>query len=427
MKNDMLREAAQHTQQAIALRRALHEQPELSFRETRTAARIADALDEAGIAWRAVAGTGILARIDGTAVHGATCHSGASGGGAGIRDCGKSSSATAPLPRAVVLRADIDALPVQEATGLPYASKAEGVMHACGHDLHAGMLLGALRTLHGLRETFAGSVFGLFQPGEEQNPGGASRVLAEGPFAGWEVLAVVGQHVEPQMPTGRFGVRAGKYMASNDELRFRIRGAGGHAALREQIVDPVEAAAALITALYALPGENTAPELPTILSIGKVAADGATNVVPDEVYLEGTMRTFDERWRERLCERINQVCNDIEVRYGVSVVPDIDRGYPCVVNDEALVVQMRTAAQALFGADAVEALPLRPTAEDFGFYCRQYPSVFYRIGVGGTAAEMQAGQAGRLHTPGFCPDEGAMAGGIALLASLAVQVLGATR
>ncbi len=365
----------------IAFRRHLHARPELSFRETETAAFIAARLDELGIEHRAIAGTGLLARIEGR---------------------GTASSDR----RAVVLRADIDALPVEERTGLPYASQNRGVMHACGHDVHAAVLYGVLQRLAGAPD-FAGTVFGLFQPGEECNPGGASLVLAERPFEGYDVRAVVGEHVEPQLETGTVGFRAGKYMAASDELRFRVRGKGGHGALRTQLRDPVAAGAQLVSLLLALNGPGC------VLSIGRIEAPGATNVVPDEVYLEGTLRTFDEEVRSALHGRIASLAAEVDTSHGVRTAVDIDRGYPSVVNDPQLVE--RAAAEAAACGLRVEKLPLRTTAEDFGFYCRRYPSLFYRLGVGPAA--------GRPHTATFSPDEGAIGPGVEFMLRLALQFL----
>ncbi len=364
----------------IAFRRHLHARPELSFRETETAAFIAARLDEPGIEHRAIAGTGILARIEGN------------------QACGDR--------RAVVLRADIDALPVDERTGLPYASQNRGVMHACGHDMHAAVLYGVLQRLAAAPD-FAGTIFGLFQPGEECNPGGASLVLAENPFEGYDIRAVVGEHVEPQLEVGAVGLRAGKYMAASDELRFRVRGKGGHGALRSQLRDPVAAAAQLISLLLALNG----PEC--VLSIGRIEAPGATNVIPDEVYLEGTLRTFDEGVRASLHDRIASLAAEVDASHGVGTAVDIDRGYPSVVNDPQLVE--RAAAEAAACGLRVERLPLRTTAEDFGFYCRRYPSLFYRLGVGSAA--------GRPHTAVFSPDEGAIGPGVEFMLRLALQFL----
>ena len=265
----------------IAFRRALHRRPELSFRETGTHDLIARTLDGLGIAHRTVARTGVLARIEGRG----------------------------DLRRAVVLRADIDALPIREQADVAWRSLNDGVMHACGHDVHTAVLMGALQELNRSRD-FEGTLLGLFQPGEECNPGGASLVLAEEPFADYDVRAVVGEHVEPSLEVGTFGFRAGKYMASSDELRFTVHGTGGHAALRNQLHDPVAAVAELVGGLLAL----NLPE--RVLSIGRIEADGATNVVPDDVRLEGTLRTFDEALRCASYDAIREIAASADRRYG---------------------------------------------------------------------------------------------------------------
>ncbi|MEG0788806.1 MAG: M20 family metallopeptidase [Alistipes sp.] len=361
----------------IEFRRQLHRHPELSFKEVDTARFISSALEQAGIEYCPIARTGILAKIEGN----------------GDRT------------KAVVLRADIDALPITERTLLEWRSQHPGVMHACGHDMHAAILFGVLQRLVAER-TFDGTIFGLFQPGEECNPGGASLVLAENPFEDYRIKAVIGEHIEPQLEMGVIGLRSGKYMAASDELRFTIRGIGGHAALRAQLKDAVVAAAELITRLTALNREEC------VLSIGKVVADGATNVVPDEVYMEGTLRTFNECEREILCQRIRNIAADIDTRIGVNTIIDINAGYPCVVNDPLLTKQAVTLAQTNY---AVEMLPLRTTAEDFGFYGTKYPSLFYRLGVGASA--------GKPHTATFNPDEGAINVGVDFMKDLALQIL----
>ncbi len=360
----------------VEFRRTLHRYPELSFREQRTAAFIASALDAAGIPHRPIAGTGVLAELAGT----------------GDRR------------HAIVLRADIDALPIREQACVAWRSEHEGVMHACGHDLHAAVLFGVLQQLRD--EPFEGTIFGLFQPGEECNPGGASLVLKEDPFHGFDVRAVVGEHVEPQLEVGTFGFRAGKYMASSDELRLTLCGRGGHAALRSTVQDTVTAAAELICRLTALNGEEC------VLSIGRVVADGATNIIPDEVYMEGTLRTFDERVRAAVKERIRSLVRETEERRGLRIACDIGTGYPCVVNDPQLTEAAAAEAAAI---GKVVRLPLRTTAEDFGFYCTRYPSLFYRLGVGAAA--------GRTHSATFAPDERAIDPGIALMKRLALKFI----
>lgn len=356
-------------------RRTLHAAPEVGTDLPNTVACVKKRLLEMGYQPRELAG-GVVAEITGT-----------------------------ETGRCLLLRADMDALRVTEQTGLDFAS-ANGCMHACGHDMHAAVLFGVLQQL-AAEPDFRGTLFGLFQPGEECNPGGASLVLAENPFDGYEVRAVVGEHVEPQLEVGTLGFRAGKYMASSDELRFSVHGTGGHGAMRPQLKDPVAAAAEFVTRLIALNHEEC------VLSIGRIEAGGATNIVPDEVYLEGTLRTFDEREREIIHQRIRNIAAEIDKRLGVRIAVDISHGYPCVVNDEHLVKQ--AAALAREEKLQVEMLPLRTTAEDFGFYCTKYPSLFYRLGVGAAA--------GRPHTATFNPDEGAINVGIGFMKRLALQIL----
>ncbi len=361
----------------ITFRRHIHSHPELSFEEHATQRFISEALTEEGIDHRPIASTGILAKIEGRG----------------------------DLSRAVVLRADIDALPIEEKTGVEFASLNGGVMHACGHDMHAAMLFGALFRLRESRD-FEGTIFGVFQPGEECNPGGASLVLAEQPFEGYEVLAVVGQHVDATLEVGEVGFKAGKFMASGDELRFDVCGVGGHAAMRERLKDPVAAMAEFVTELLSLNGVEC------VLSIGRVEADGATNVVPSRVKLEGTLRTFDEQVRLSTKAAIRSKAAACGAKHGLEVIVDINDGYPCVVCDESLTAQ---AARVAEPKCAVRWLARRATAEDFGYYCQQYPSLFYRVGVGSAA--------GQSHTSTFCPSEGAITVGIELMSSLALRFL----
>lgn len=387
-KHSLLAAAAAAFDDTVAFRRRLHAHPELSFKETQTADYILARLREAGIACRRVAETGVLATVEGRG----------------------------DLSRAVILRADIDALPLHEQSGAAWSSCNEGVMHACGHDMHAAALYGALRLLNDRRGELQGTVFGLFQPGEEVNPGGASLVLGEHLFEGYRIAACVGEHVDPELPTGTFGFRSGKYMASSDELYIKVVGVGGHGAMRANLKDPVLAAAELITALNGVMDINPQPEVPLVLSIGRVVADGATNVVPDCVEMEGTLRTFDEELRSRARAEIERRCREVAARHGVRAELYIDRGYPCVVNDAGLAQRVKGLAAELFGAEHTLELALRPTAEDFGYYTQVWPSLFFRCGVGGNGG-------GKLHTPRFNPDERALSLAPALLALTAWDIL----
>lgn len=360
----------------IEFRRELHRHPELSFAEYNTAEFIESALAAEGIACRRVADTGVLAVLEGRG----------------------------DTKRAVILRADIDALPITEATGLEYASENEGVMHACGHDMHAAILFGALQKLNAERN-FEGTIFGIFQPGEECTPGGASKVLAEQPFEGYDVVAVIGNHTDSTLEMGQIGVCEGPFMASNDELRFYVRGCGGHGAMRDKIDDTVAAAANIITRVNCLNDSDL------VLSIGKVVADGATNIIPDTVYMEGTMRTFDQKLRESIWAEVEAVAADVDRHFGTTTEVVIGHGYPSVINDGVLTDVVRGLAAEKY--EAVE-LSRRYTAEDFGFYTTLYPSVFYRLGVGAAA--------GRSHTSTFAPSEDAIEVGVDFMATLAVRL-----
>ena len=359
---------------AVEFRRHLHRHPELSFEEVQTAEYIEQCLTEAGISHSRIAKTGVLAKIEGKG----------------------------DLSKAVVLRADIDALPIEEQTGLEYASQNCGVMHACGHDIHAAVLYGVLLRL-AEKPDFEGTIFGIFQPGEECNPGGASKVLAEEPFADYNVIAVIGEHTDSGLEVGELGFCKGEFMAANDELRFWVRGKGGHGAMRAQLNDTVVAAAHLVTMLNAVNDENK------VLSIGKVVADGATNVIPDEVYMEGTFRCFSEEHRHTVWRIIEAAAQSVDAKFGTITEVDINHGYPAVVSDDALVE--KAIALATEKGVAVKMLEKRYTAEDFGHYCVKYPSLFYRLGVGTDA--------GRSHTSTFAPDERAIEVGIEFMEELA--------
>ena len=359
---------------AVEFRRHLHRHPELSFEEVQSAKYIEQCLDEAGISHARIAKTGVLAKIEGKG----------------------------DLSRAVVLRADIDALPIEEQTGLEYASQNCGVMHACGHDIHAAVLYGVLLRLAEMRD-FDGTIFGLFQPGEECNPGGASKVLKEEPFANYNVVAVVGEHTDSGLDVGELGFCKGEFMAANDELRFWVRGKGGHGAMRAQLNDTVVAAAHLVTMLNAINDENT------VLSIGKIVANGATNVIPDEVYLEGTFRCFSEEHRRTIWHIIEAAAQSVDAKFGTTTEIYINHGYPAVVSDDELVEKAIVLANE--NELTAKMLEKRYTSEDFGFYCERYPSLFYRLGVGT--------KAGRSHTSTFVPSEDAIEVGIDFMEKLA--------
>ena len=364
---------------SIELRRELHRNPELSFEEHQTQQLIMEALEAEGIDYRKIAGTGLLAKIEGERGN---------------------------HRRAVVLRADIDALPITEQNDIEYKSEHEGVMHACGHDMHTAILFGVLQHFSKNRD-FEGTLFGIFQPGEELNPGGAVKVLEENPFEGYDVAAVIGEHVDSTLDVGQIGICPGRFMASNDELRFYISGRGGHAARRSEIDDSVTAMADMVVRTTSL---NT-PEC--VVSIGRMIAEGATNVIPNIVTAEGTMRTFDKEVRERTHAYLINNGKQIAEKYGVEVNVDISYGYPCVVNDIMLAYE----AMIVASDEGIAVRELKPmtTAEDFGHYTERYPSLFYRLGVGRAA--------GGSHTATFLPDEGAMEWGERMMRRMALHIL----
>ncbi|MBO5881995.1 MAG: amidohydrolase [Alistipes sp.] len=363
----------------LDFRRALHKHPELSFQEHETQQLIINALHSEGIPYRVIAGTGVMAVIEGKRGN---------------------------HQRAVVLRADIDALPIEEQNNIEYRSENKGVMHACGHDMHAAILFGVLQSLNRERN-FEGTLFGIFQPGEELNPGGASLVLKEEPFKGYDVAAVIGEHVDSRLEVGEVGICPGRFMASNDEIRFKISGRGGHAARRKEIDDTVTAMADMVVRTTALNSPDG------VVSIGRVIAEGATNVIPSVVTAEGTMRTFDSEERERIYRHIHGNARIIADKYGVEVIADIDRGYPCVVND----VMLSYEAMIIASDEGITVRELQPmtTAEDFGYYTERYPSLFYRLGVGAAA--------GGSHTATFCPDEAALEVGERMMRRMALHIL----
>lgn len=386
MTHEIFTAAQRLAAQVTEWRREIHRNAELSFEEHRTSVFIRRILDEYGIPYKQVAGTGVLARIDGRT----------------------------PDPRhPVVLRADMDALPITEATGLPFACTT-GAMHACGHDLHTSALLGALVLLNERRETFDGTVLGLFQPGEELWPGGASVVLKEGVFDGMEPRAFVGGHVSPELGVGQVGVRSGTFMASTDEIHIIVHGRGGHGGLPHLAKDPVMATSAMIVAMQQIVSRNNYAFTPSVLSFGRVIADGATNIIPDKVEVEGTFRTMDEEWRTEAHGRIREVAEHTAAAYGCTAEVNILVGYPCVLNDEWLTAEAKTVITDTFGPEAAVEIPRRMTAEDFGSYSVRYPSVFYRWGVNSEVP---------LHNAAFVADEAAIPYGVAMLAAMALKIL----
>lgn len=378
--------------EVVRIRRHLHQHPELSFQEYATSDYIKSQLDEIGVAWRPIAGTGVLATIEGES----------------------------PASNAVALRADIDALPIQEMNTVDYASKNPGVMHACGHDFHTSSLLGTAMILHQLRSKFKGTVKLFFQPGEEVLPGGATLMIEEGALRDPAPIAVIGQHAMPRMPVGKIGIRPGKSMASMDALSLRIIGKGGHGAEPDTLVDPVVIASHIIVALQQIVSRMASPKEPSVLSFGKVIANGAFNVIPDEVYLEGTFRTLNESWRERALGLIENMAKEIASGMGATCDVRVGRGYPCLVNEEKLTASVRNDVIEYLGEENIVDADIWMASEDFAYYSQVADSCFYFCGV----ANKEKGIDSALHTPTFDIDEEALAISMGLMAYVAVKRLG---
>jgi amidohydrolase len=392
MKPDLFQaRAADLFQQLIAWRRHLHAYPELSFQEHQTAAYIETMLGEMGIASQRMTETGVIATIEG-------------------QSSGK---------KVVALRADMDALPITETNEVSYCSRNTGIMHACGHDVHMACLLGAAWLLKETRAFWQGSVKLIFQPGEEKLPGGASLMIREGALLNPSPQAIVGQHVMPLIETGKVGFRSGVYMASTDEIYLTIHGKGGHGAMPHLNVDPVAIAAQLITSLQQVVSRFANPVTPSVLSFGKVIAHGATNVIPDSVYLEGTFRTMDEHWRSQAHELITDVAHAVCQMYKARCQIEIRKGYPVLKNDPDLTSLAKKAACEYLGADNVVDLDLWMAAEDFAYYSHQIPACFYRLGTGNSGKGITAS----VHTSTFNIDEEALPIGTGLMAWIAFNYL----
>ena len=377
--------------ESIAVRRHLHAHPELSFEEYKTSDYIASKLKEYGIPFQqGIVKTGIIALVE-----------------------GKNHS-----KKVIALRGDMDALPIRETSDCEYKSQNEGIMHACGHDVHSASLLVAARILNELRNEFEGTVKIIFQPGEEKLPGGASLMIKEGVLENPEPQAIFAQHVFPSMETGKAGFKSGMYMASTDELYLTVKGKGGHAAMPADYNNPLLIAAAVLQKLNEafMTGEQKAP---TVLAFGKIAGNGATNVIPDEVKIEGTFRTMDEVWRKEAHEKMKKIAEDVAKSMNGRAVFTIEHGYPFLVNDEKTTANAKAAAEAYLGKENVEELPLRMTAEDFAFFSQQVPACFYRLGTGNKVKGITSG----VHTSTFDIDEAALEISTGLMAWIAVNEL----
>jgi amidohydrolase len=396
MLKEKIKSLAQaYKQEVIDLRRHLHSHPELSFKEYETAAFVAEKLKEIGI-------TEIESKAN-------------TGWSALIR--GKN-----PEKKVVALRADMDALPIIEANEVPYKSQNPGVMHACGHDAHTASLLGAAKILNEVRDQFEGTIKLIFQPGEEIIPGGASLMIKDKVLENPRPNSILGQHVMPMIPAGKVGFRSGLYMASTDELYLTIKGKGGHGAMPETFIDPVLISAHLLVALQQIVSRVANPKIPSVLSFGRVEALGATNIIPNEVKIQGTFRTLDEAWRAKAHEKMRQIAKGIVEGMGGQLDFEIRKGYPFLKNEPALTARSVEAARAYLGSENVLDLDIWMAAEDFAFFSQEVDGCFYRLGTRNEARGITSG----VHTSTFDIEEEALEIGAGLMAWLAVSELAST-
>ena len=384
--------AEKNFNEIVSIRRHLHMNPELSFQEFETSKFVASKLKAMNISFQDnVAGTGLVGIIRGK------------------NDNGK----------VVALRADMDALPIHEANEVNYKSTTAGVMHACGHDAHTASLLGAACILQELKDKFDGTIKLLFQPGEEKLPGGASLMIKEGALENPKPNSVIGQHVMPLIPSGKVGFRSGIYMASTDELYLKVIGKGGHGAMPHLNIDPVLITSHLIVALQQIVSRVANPTMPSVLSFGKVIANGATNVIPNEVYIEGTFRTLNAAWREEAHQHMLDMAHQLVQSMGGRLEFEIRKGYPALINDDALTANLKNSAIEYLGNENVLDLDIWMAAEDFSFYSQVAPACFYRLGT----RNENRGITSSVHTPTFDIEEESLKIGAGLMAYLALKEL----
>jgi amidohydrolase len=387
IKKDILIKSDDLKEEVIRLRRHFHMHPELSYEETDTSAFICSWLKKNGISFvSGIAETGIIGTIEGKAKGN----------------------------RVLALRAEMDALPINERNKTEYSSLNPGKMHACGHDAHMAMLMGTAKLLNGIREQFGGTILLIFQPGEEKSPGGARLIIESGALDNPKPDIIIAQHILPELETGKVGYKSGRYMASCDEIYITVSGKGGHAAHPRLTTDQIYIASNLVVRLKNRMSERQAVvKIPTVLGIGRISGEGATNIIPEKVYISGTFRTFDESWRAEGLALVRQVSAETEEEFGVRIEVNIAEGYPVLFNDENLTSKAIEFSAELLGKDKIETYDIRMSSDDFSFYSALAPSLYCRVGIMKKGSEML-----KLHTADFDIDEDGMETGVANLSWL---------
>lgn len=383
--------AAQDKDVNITTRRHLHAHPELSYVEHNTSQYVQDMLTQMGIPYTILATTGVVGIIRGNNAD----------------------------SKCIALRADMDALPIQEENNVPYKSTITGVMHACGHDVHTTCLLGAARILNATKNEWEGSIKLIFQPGEEKNPGGASIMIREGVLHNPAPAAILGLHVHPGLQVGKLSYRSGMVMASADELYITLHSKGGHAAAPHLTTDAILAAAHITVGLQQVVSRWNNAFNPCIISITSIQGGNTTNVLPSKVQLMGTLRCMNEAWRTQAHKLITNYVTQTALSMGITANVHIDIGYPHVWNDATITQQAKAAAMQYIDSALVEETELRMGAEDFGYYSHQIPGTFFRLGVMNAAKGITSG----VHTPTFDVDEDAIELGVGIMAWMGVSML----
>lgn len=383
--------AKQNATLLTEIRHHLHAHPELSFKEYETSRFISNKLSEWKIDNKVMAETGIVALVEGKN----------------------------PSKKIIALRADMDALPITEKNNVEYKSQNNGVMHACGHDVHTTCLLGAAKILNELKDEWEGTVKLIFQPGEEKNPGGASIMIKEGVLQDPKPAAIAALHVHPGLPVGKLSFRSGLVMASADEIYITIKGKGGHAAAPHITTDTILVASQIIISLQQIISRNRNPLSPSVLSICSFQGGNSTNVIPAEVKLMGTFRAMDEEWRYKAHELITKQTLEIAHAFSAEAEIKIDVGYPAVYNNSGVTTNAMKLAQEFVGKENVEETELRMGAEDFGFYAQKIPACFFRLGVRNEKKSIVH----QVHTPNFNIDEAALETGAGIMTLLGAELM----